>query len=346
VSAQGQLEVFGFFQNTFSHTTRSSSQFEDEKEHNSFSRNLAIEEYLPQCAFLQAYGSFPRDRLKLDYAAACRLTLEIVVTSIHPTATRRLTLAEQLHFTERGFIKPLPLFAEEGVVHLQQRFDELLGKLPDGIDINRVNCWQKANRWIYDQCCTPAVLDYVEDLVGEDFYLWGCHFFCKLPGGSSDVPWHQDAQYWPLTPRETVTVWLAVYDTDDSNGAMRVVAGSHRSGMMDHEQRQGEKFVLSQGIDETQFDAADVVTIDLQAGQMSLHDDRLIHGSGPSVSGRRRVGLTMRFSPSQVHCDLSVWPNFEAYPMRGTDAGLNPVGKIPLGDACPTSMFQLSSEFA
>jgi ectoine hydroxylase-related dioxygenase (phytanoyl-CoA dioxygenase family) len=160
------------------------------------------------------------------------------------------------------------------------------------------------------------------------------------------VPWHQDAQYWPLAPHETVTVWLAFYDTDDSNGAMRVVAGSHNTGMKDHQHVAGDEFVLAQAIDESQFDAADVVTIDLKAGEMSLHDDRLIHGSGPSLSGERRVGLTMRLSPTKVKCDLSVWPNFEGYLMRGSDSyRKNPAGTVPTGEGFPTSMFQLSSEF-
>jgi non-heme Fe2+,alpha-ketoglutarate-dependent halogenase len=260
---------------------------------------------------------------------------------------RRLTEAEKTQFRERGYVKNLPAFDAAAVSQLQQRFDELLAKLPDGTDINKVNCWHKANRWVYDICKTPAILDCVEDLLGQDMFLWGCQFFCKLPGVSTDVPWHQDSQYWPLTPKETVTVWLALYNTDDSNGAMRVVAGSHRQGMHEHSLVEGEKFVLAQGIDEKQFDANDVVTIDLQAGEMSLHDDGLIHGSGPSTSGQRRVGLAMRLSPATVKCDLSEWPNFEAYQMRGENRFQhNPEGKVPTGDAVPTKMFPLSSEFA
>ena len=261
-------------------------------------------------------------------------------------ATRRLTNAEKTQFRERGYVKNLPVFDVDAVAVMQQRFDELLGQLPEGTDINKVNCWHKANRWVYDLCATPAILDCVADLIGEEMFLWGCQFFCKLPGVSTDVPWHQDAQYWPLTPRETATVWLAFYDTDDSNGAMRVVAGSHRTGMHEHSLVEGEKYVLAQAIDESSFDAADIVTMDLQAGQMSLHDDGLIHGSGPSTTGERRVGLTMRLSPTKVKCDLSVWPNFEAYSMRGQDTfAHNPQGKVPAGDEVPTAMFQLSSEF-
>ncbi len=264
------------------------------------------------------------------------------------SATRRLTETEKVQFRDRGYIKNLPAFEAAGVAELQQRFDDLWSLLPEGTDINKVNCWHKANRWVYDLCATPAILDYVEDLIGEDMFLWGCQFFCKLPRGvSTDVPWHQDAQYWPLAPKETVTVWLALYDTDDNNGAMRVVAGSHRTGLQEHGLVEGDKYVLAQSIDESKFDAADIVTIDLQAGQMSLHDDGLIHGSGPSTSGQRRVGLTMRLAPTRVQCDLSEWPNFEAYLMRGRDAyDHNPQGKVPTADEVPTKMFPLSSEFA
>jgi hypothetical protein len=54
----------------------------------------------------------------------------------------------------------------------------------------------------------------------------------------------------------------------------------------------------------------------------------------------------MRLSPTKVKCDLSVWPNFEAYSMRGQDTfAHNPQGKVPAGDEVPTAMFQLSSEF-
>ena len=49
----------------------------------------------------------------------------------------------------------------------------------------------------------------VEDQLGPDFYLWGSHFFVKKPREESIVPWHQDAQYWPLQPQNAVTVYIA-----------------------------------------------------------------------------------------------------------------------------------------
>ena len=263
------------------------------------------------------------------------------------TIARRLMETEKVQYRERGYIKPLPVFDSESVRELQAGFDDLLSLLPEGLDINLINNWHKANRWVYDLCRTPEILDYVEDLLGPDFFQWGGQFFCKLPGITSEVPWHQDAQYWPLTPHETVTVWLAFYDTDDSNGAMRVVAGSHAAGMFDHGTVDNERVVLTESIDESSFSPDDIVTIDLKAGEISLHDDRLVHGSGASTSGERRVGLTIRFCPTAVKGDLSVWPTFESYLVRGVDRfENNPVGKVPSDNEFPVKRFQSSAEFA
>ena len=68
----------------------------------------------------------------------------------------------------------------------------------------------------------------------------------------------------------------------------------------------------------------------LKAGEVSLHDDRCVHGSGGNPSGRRRAGLTIRYSGTEVKNDLSVNPNFKAYLCRGVDEfHLNPVGQPP-----------------
>jgi non-heme Fe2+,alpha-ketoglutarate-dependent halogenase len=254
-----------------------------------------------------------------------------------------------------GYLLGLPVLDDASVRAVQTRFRELLAKLPAGTDINTVNCWHKANRWMYELSRFPPILDYVEGVLGSDFYCWGAQFFCKLPAqgevASVDnrrqtVPWHQDGQYWPLEPLEAATAWLAVFDTDAGNAAMQVVAGSHRDGAFEHRRNERADYALEQEIPAERIDDDRVVSMDLRAGQMSLHDIGLVHGSTTSRDGRPRVGLTFRYSPAYVQADLSKWPFFEAYPVRGTKRSTNPIGKIPAADGVPTSKFQRSEEFA
>lgn len=264
---------------------------------------------------------------------------------ISPNA-RRLTAEEIQQFHDWGYVKNLPVFAEPAVDELQTRFQELAARLPAEANISKVNMWHKASAWFYQLCRTPAILDYVEDLIGPNFFQWGGQFFVKYPRDGSIVPWHQDAQYWPLSPCKTVTVWLAIYDADESNAAMQIVRGSHLRGAMSHHQVVGEHYVLEQEADQEQIDPANIVTLNLKAGEISLHDDGLLHGSGPNNSDRIRCGLTMRFCPTEVKCDLNVWPTFEAYMARGIDAyNHNPIGKVPGGEGFPVRKFQHSSDF-
>merc|ERR1712130_729708 len=55
--------------------------------------------------------------------------------------------------------------------------------------------------------------------------IFSSRLLCKLPGteedpNSREVPWHQDSQYWPLEPMKEATLWLALDDVTEENGAM------------------------------------------------------------------------------------------------------------------------------
>jgi non-heme Fe2+,alpha-ketoglutarate-dependent halogenase len=262
------------------------------------------------------------------------------------SSVNRLTPDQKTQFQEWGYVKGLPVFDETSVIMLQKRFHEVVALLPDDTDINHVNMWHKANRWVHDIARTPTILDYVEDVLGPDFYQWAGQFFIKYPGDGTVVPWHQDRQYWPLIPKKAVSVWLAICDSDDDNGAMQVVRGSHKRGDLSHHHSDDPSHILKQELDVDALDQEKVVTLNLKAGEISLHDEGLVHGSGTNDSNRIRAGLTMRFSPTEVKGDLSVWPTFEMSMARGVDRfGHNPIAKTPTGDGFPTGLNQLSSDF-
>ena len=261
---------------------------------------------------------------------------------------RRLTNKEKQQYSEQGYVKNLPVFSYNGALELQGLFEELSSRLPSDVDINKTNMWHKASKKFHDLCRTPEILDYVEDILGPNFVQWGGQFFHKEPKSGSVVPWHQDAQYWPLKPANAVTVWLAVYDTDKENGAMKVVSGSHKKGSngFKHHTNNASHLVLDQEVSEDQIDQDNIVFMDLKAGEISLHNDALLHGSDPNNSDRRRCGITMRFSPTNVKGDLNEWPFFETQLARGIDSfKLNPIAQIPRGEATPIKRFCYSKDF-
>jgi len=144
----------------------------------------------------------------------------------------------------------------------------------------------------------PDILDIVEQVIGPDIILWGCHVFCKPAGDGLETPWHQDGHYWPMRPLANCTVWVALDPSTRDNGCLRVIPGSHRSGQCHphlHEDRQD--LVLQQRADETTFDARQAVDLELQPGQMSMHDVYMIHGARVNHSTQRRTGVALRYMP-------------------------------------------------
>ena len=71
---------------------------------------------------------------------------------------RRLTSEERQQFRRWGYIKNLPLFDQSAAAQLQRGFQELAARLPEDVDISRVNNWHKASRWFFNLCRTPAIL--------------------------------------------------------------------------------------------------------------------------------------------------------------------------------------------
>lgn len=244
-------------------------------------------------------------------------TLEFVpIRNEHPA---RLTPEQIRQYNEQGFLFPLEVFSlEESLAH-RRYFDELMEQAARaGWHSYSINGWHKFCAGIHDLVTEPRILDYVQDLLGEDLICWGTHYFCKMPGDGKRVSWHQDASYWPLTPSQTVTVWLAIDDADLENGAMQVIPGSHRHGQIGFESSApDEGNVLNQTVLNPQQYGGAPVAFTMRAGQLSLHTDLLLHGSEPNPSSRRRCGLTMRFVPPRVRA-YKGWNNGSVI-CRGAD---------------------------
>ncbi len=173
--------------------------------------------------------------------------------------------------------------------------------------------------WLDDLIRHPGILDAVEDLIGPNILCWGTSFFIKEPRNPSFVSWHQDSTYWGLEPPDIVTAWVAISESTLENGAMRVIPGTHRGEQMAHRDTFASNNLLSRGQEvAVTVDDASAVDLVLQPGEMSLHHVRLIHGSEPNPSARRRIGFAIRYLPTHVR--QTVGERDFASLVRGVDA--------------------------
>ncbi len=145
----------------------------------------------------------------------------------------------------------------------------------------------------------PEILDMVEQLIGPDIALWNSSFFAKPARDGKRTPMHQDAAYWPIRPMATCSVWIAVDDSTHENGCLTVIPGSHREReMRSHDNKPSEDANLHLEIRGDEYDESKAVDLVLKAGQISLHDAFLVHGSAANRSARARRGMTLRFMPT------------------------------------------------
>jgi phytanoyl-CoA hydroxylase len=150
--------------------------------------------------------------------------------------------------------------------------------------------------WL-ELCRHPRVLDAVEAILGPDLILIMSHLIVKRAADGLPVAWHQDNTYWhSVQGTDVCTVWLAIDDADSDNGCMNVIPCTQADHPDLEKISTGGEDLLGTTVAVSQLQAGQAVAIELKAGDLSIHDSFIIHGSEANHSGRRRAGYTMRYA--------------------------------------------------
>jgi non-haem Fe2+, alpha-ketoglutarate-dependent halogenase len=194
-------------------------------------------------------------------------------------------------YEQQGIIFPIRVLSDQEVREFRAELERVAG---DGA--RRMDQLHMRYAWAYRLASHEAVLDAVESVIGPEILIDGNLVFYKPPRDASYASWHQDSVYsgWHLTP--SVSAWIALTVSEPSNGCMRVIPGSHKQGVLEHDNVQDPHLLNKRGerlrmdVDESQ--AVDVV---LKPGEMSLHHTNIVHGSNPNTSDGPRIGFIVRF---------------------------------------------------
>jgi len=240
-----------------------------------------------------------------------------------------LTPSQIQAYQTDGFLAPVPVLDAPAADCVREQFDAVEAR--EGRERAQIGLIDRHfdNEFIWRLATHPEILDCVSALIGPDVLLLSTHFFCKygdangVDAGRKYVAWHQDVTYWGLEPPQAITAWYAVDDSDVENGCMRGIPGSHAAGIRRHGKAEtvGNLLSINQEAAFTPEEEARAADMPLHAGQISLHDGALIHGSLPNRSNRRRCGLTLRYVPAHVRqtAPNSTSGNWRVVLVRGED---------------------------
>jgi len=151
--------------------------------------------------------------------------------------------------------------------------------------------------------------DIALQLCGEGMTIDYDQLLAKQPFKDDAIfAWHQDMAYWPDTAdRRTATFWLAVDDSTAENGCMRFVPKTiHEESLRPQEPvygGRGESHALG-----TELLASDDVVIQpIARGDCTVHNERVMHGSGGNLtSGYRRAYIVAYRSEETVRIERSL----------------------------------------
>ena len=245
--------------------------------------------------------------------------------SEYPAAGDLVTEAVRQEYWERGYWISPRLFDDDQVQRLRVAHDRLWAgdfdhEIPPQYGVTPCDpaspkVRQQCNAfWLNDEirrAVTSPVLGAIgARLMGVDSVrLWHDQAIYK-PGtgaGSStnagNIGWHQDYGYWQAASTTNMcTAWVALQDTDLTNGGMRTIVGSHKWGLVPESDGFGGKDLeqlAAKFAGTGRGEWLDEPCI-LKAGQVSFHHCLTFHGSGPNQTGQPRLCVIAHMMPGDT----------------------------------------------
>ena len=173
---------------------------------------------------------------------------------------------------------------------------------------------QVAGKAIYDLHHADPLVAAIGEITGTD--VIGHPVFNarpKLPNQQlTVVPWHQDSGYFGAQSESALipTAWIPLVPVDETNGCLQVVAGSHKMGLLTHQNREGGFLeVLDSLIDESK-----VITCSMEMGDALLFHNLTLHRSIPhTVDNLIRWAVDIRYVRDDDDAGAIYWkdPSFQ-----------------------------------
>jgi ectoine hydroxylase-related dioxygenase (phytanoyl-CoA dioxygenase family) len=131
--------------------------------------------------------------------------------------------------------------------------------------------------------------------------------FVKEPGTSNRTRWHNDQPYWAMRGWQVLSIWLALDETAAKTGALEFIRGSHQWDRWFQPETFGKTGAVAgyqQNPDyepipdiESMRENFDIVSWDLEPGDVYVFHGLTVHGAGGNLSSaKRRRGYTVRYT--------------------------------------------------
>ena len=197
-------------------------------------------------------------------------------------------------YEDEGFVSPINIFSKDKAKEIRNEIELIENNMPEELENSGRYNAHLISPLLDEVTHNSKILDAVQSLIGENILVCGTTLFIKNPNEKGFVSYHQDAKYIGLEPHNWVTAWVAITDSNEKNGCMRMWSGSHKDNLKEHDQRFNEGNLLTRGQTVKNVPILETTPLILEAGQMSLHHPTVVHGSELNKSNDRRIGFVIQ----------------------------------------------------
>ena len=198
------------------------------------------------------------------------------------------------HYNKLGFVSPINIFSQEKAKKIRDEIEFIEKIRPDEFEKSGRYNAHLISPLLDEVTHNTKILDAVQSLIGKNILVCGTTLFIKNPNEKGFVSYHQDAKYIGLEPLNWVTAWVAITNSNEKNGCMRMWSGSHKDSLKEHDENFNEGNLLTRGQTVNNVPKEKTTPLILKAGQMSLHHPKVVHGSDLNKSNDRRIGFVIQ----------------------------------------------------
>ena len=207
---------------------------------------------------------------------------------------RRIFYNEALNesFLKDGYVV-VPFFEERDIQKAIEIFDEYSLKSDNAFYLS---IWNNdvPSRQAVHSLMMPMIQEKANSLIADYKFLISC-FAVKINQAASAWGLHQDDSFTDESQYESLSIWIALSDIDEKNGAMRVLEGSQKVYVGPRAPTIQKLFSPDDAALQGQMKA-----LPMKAGEAVIFNHRVLHDSGENTSGSPRLASVSVMIPAEA----------------------------------------------
>ena len=201
------------------------------------------------------------------------------------------------------------------------RFDLQPGHSAEHPALRRVQSPEEVSDVFANAMRNANTVDFCADLIGPNLRFHHGKVNSKLPGSATQVKWHQDFLFQPMTHHDMITCLLFVDEVTLENGPLEVLPGTHKGPLYSHWHNDTFTGAVDEEIITAQQD--NIVKCTGPAGAVCLMHVNLLHGSAANLSDKpRTLYITTYYSEDAIELSENHLPSTLTHELvRGEASG-------------------------